>query len=178
MLLLKIAATMALLTVFMTLQDHILGLPEEVMESPGGRSLLQMIQPALQQRFSSVTSAGLMPSRGATQATQRSSTAASAPCASSSDQETLPSNGIRASEYCAQGVPGSSLLEQMPPGQHKQEYKDALYREFQNAQQRGIQDANAAAVAAIRRVTELVQSGVVMPPELDSMGGAVTVAKQ
>lgn len=154
-------------------QEHILGLPQEVMDAPRGRELLQMVQVALENRFSSFTASGMPPLQGAAQAGEPAPPSCPQAGASTAPAgHTLPPVASREAVPASSVAPiGSALGVQAEHS--KEEYQAALLREFQRAQECGIQGANAAAAAAIRRVAELVQSGAVMPPQLCSTANVV-----
>eukprot|EP00892_Ulva_mutabilis_P000246 jgi/Ulvmu1/10221/UM060_0021.1 len=151
------------------------------METPLGQQLLQFLRPALENTFSSATTAGFAPMPGAASNTQPPSSTSGAPSsADAGPQEPaqLPT-ASRSSEFAPQATAVTSTSANTKKAENsKEEYQAALFREFQRAQEQGIQCANAAAAAAIRRVAELVQTGVVMPPQLSKIGGTVSIAKE
>lgn len=147
------------------------------MDAPGGQALLQLVQPMMQQRFSSATASGFAqapPSRPNTQAMPR----AASELASAPEERAAPCHSHRSPESSQHPAPLPTDSSTEPTNSGKEEFQAAINREFYNARMQGIQDANSAAAAAIRRVAELVQSGTVMPPQAQSNGCVPTMAKE
>lgn len=139
-----------------------------------GQALLQMVQPMLQQRFSSATASGFVSTPLSTSTTPAVPQAA--PVA------TAASDVEGSSAHVQHGADTARVPADAPKAtgaaDDKEEYKIALSREFFKAQEQGIQDANAAAAVAVRRVAELVQSGTVMPPEVQGQSCVANMVKQ
>lgn len=138
------------------MQAHITGLPQDVLNSPMGPMLVQMLQPALQSQLGNATASGI-----ATPAFQPAApTAPSAPATSAATPATHPSTSASSSQS------SRSCQNGMVAGRRK--YKATLEEEFAKVMAEGQTDANKAAVEAVKRVSALVKEGMVEAPESQS----------
>lgn len=138
------------------MQAHITGLPQDVLNSPMGPMLVQMLQPALQSQLGNATASGI-----ATPAFQpAASTAPSAPATSAATPATHPSTSASSSQ--------SSRSCQNGTVAGRRKYKATLEEEFAKVMAEGQTDANKAAVEAVKRVSALVKEGMVEAPESQS----------
>lgn len=140
------------------LQAHITGLPQDVLNSPLGPMLVQMLQPGLQAQLGNATASGI-----ATPACERS--AASTPTAPTTSAATPASK-----QSTSTGVSSSNSSQSFQNGtvNGRRKYKTTLEDEFKKVMDAGEADPNKAAAQAVKRVSALVKEGLVEPPESSS----------
>ena len=141
------------------MQAHITGLPQDVLNSPMGPMLMQMLQPALQAQLGSATATST-PIADPASHPSPSSTLPSAPTTSAATPATSASTsagGVSTSQ--------SSRSSQNGTVGGRRKYKATLEEEFARVMAAGETDTNKAAVEAVKRVSALVKEGMVEAPE-------------
>lgn len=141
--------------VVLFVQSHITGLPQDVLNSPMGPMLVQMLQPGLEAQLGNATASGVsIPA--ATPATGAPTTSAAPQQASTPN--TTTNNSSNGAQSSTKGLKNGS-------GASRKKYKATLEEHFKKIMEGGETDANKAAVEAVKRVSALVREGKVEPPE-------------
>lgn len=139
-----------------SIPSHITGLPQDVLNSPMGPMLVQMLQPGLEAQLGNATASGVsMPA--APRATGAPKTSAAPQQAST--PHTTTNNSSNGAQSSTKGLQNGSA------GASRKKYKATLEEHFKKIMEGGETDANKAAVEAVKHVSALVREGKVEPPE-------------